>query len=79
LTNLICEPLNLHRSWRHLVVLFGQELRDQSLDVEEQDVAVSVLRVGPEPVNNERERATLFLNLKWAFSLNRWSINDRKM
>ena len=69
LTNLIGESLNLHRSWRHLVVLFRQKLRDQSLDVEEQNVPVSVLRVGPESVDHKRERSTLLLNLLFNINL----------
>ena len=49
---LVCETLNLHRPRRHLAVLFGQHLRDQGLDIEEQDVAFGVLRVGSETVDD---------------------------
>lgn len=63
-SNLVGESLHFHRSRRHLVVFFRQKLGDQSLDVEEQNVAVRVLRVGAEPVDDQRERATLLLNLE---------------
>jgi hypothetical protein len=49
---LICETLHLHRSRRHLTVLFGQHLSDQGLHVEEQDVTFRVLRVGSETIDD---------------------------
>ena len=51
------------------VALFRQKLRDQSLDVKEQNGPVRVLRVGPESVDHKRERSTLLLNLLFNINL----------
>ncbi len=54
------EP-NLVHTWGHGAVLLGEELYDERLHVEEEDVTLRVLVVGPETVHHQGIGAHLFL------------------
>ena len=63
-THLGGEALHLHGARSHLTVFFCQQLSDQRLHVEEENVAVGVLRVGAEPVDDQRKGAALLQDLQ---------------
>ena len=63
-THLGGEALHLHGARSHLTVFFCQQLSDQRLHVEEENVAVGVLRVGTEPVDDQRKGAALLQDLQ---------------